>query len=169
MSKDICNHCGQEIKQARKLPMDKSKHIMLKRAADHVMKQLNAGSKDANNFMVRDFTEPEDFKRFNSFATLRYFGLVTQVKRDGKKYRNNWLITRNGWAFLRGEKAVHEYLLIKNNHIDKRSERMVYLRDVYYKPDEIQTNFEYFDDEGLPVGWRPFSSNKNQLEQARLI
>jgi hypothetical protein len=158
----ICPTCLQEVKQARKIPMDKSKHIMLRKAADHVQQTM------VNNFMVSDFTEPAEFKRFNAFATLRYFGLVTQVKVNGKKLRNNWLITRNGWAFLRGEKDVHEFLLIKNNHIDSRSERMVYLRDIYYKPDIIQTNFEYFDDDGKPVGFRPFTG-KTTPEQVRLI
>lgn len=164
MKSHLCTGCGQPhlVPDARKLTMDKSKEIMLRRAADHVKGTMR------NDFMVSDFTVPEEFKRYNAFATLRYFGLVTQIKVDGKKFRNRWLITRNGWGFLRGGTSIHEFVTVRDNQIVTRSEGMVSMKDIYYKPDYIATTFEYFDDDGQPVGWRPLNPPAKQEQQALL-
>ncbi len=77
MSKhETCESCGQRIPLTRKEMLNKHKVAMLKRAALHVKERFDAGAEDANDFMVRDFTEPEDFKRYNFFSHLRLHGLV---------------------------------------------------------------------------------------------
>lgn len=151
MSKpETCDHCGQRIPLARKEMLNKHKVQMLKRAASHVLTTMQ------NDFMVRDFTDPEDFKRFNFFSHLRLHGLVFKQKdAAGNVLRGRWGITRNGWAFLRGQLQLPAYVLIKNNSIESRADEMVNFGQVWRGEDTMQTSFEYFDDDGKPVGIRP--------------
>lgn len=155
-SGEKCPACEQRIPLIRREKLSKNKVVMLKRAALHVIDNMNAGDKNANDFMVRDFTEPEDFKRYNFFSRLRLHGLVFK-QRDaaGKEIRGRWGITKNGWQFLAGKKALPAYVDIKNNHIEARATELVAFSDVWRGEAEIETSFEYFDDNGEQVGRRP--------------
>lgn len=166
---EVCNHCGQRIPLVRKEMLNKHKIQMLKRAATYVKQQYDNGAEDPNNFMVRDFTEPEDFKRFNFFSHLRLHGLVfKQTDAAGNVLRGRWGITRNGWAFLKGNLQLPAYVLIKNNHIESRADQQVDFGQVWRGEDTMQTSFEYFDEDGRPVGIRP-SYPINNDQQQRLI
>lgn len=162
-TKEHCDSCGQRIPLTRKENLDKSKLIMLKRAAAHVIDTMQ------NDFMVRDFTEPADFKRYNFFSHLRLHGLIFKQRDvNGKEIRGRWGITRNGWAFLRGEKLLPEYVLVRNNAIESRADLLVGFKEVWQGEDTIQTSFEYFDDDGNAVGMRPTYPATNSPQQ-RLI
>ena len=159
---DVCEHCGQQIPLTRKEPLNKAKAMMLKRAAGHVMKTMK------NDFMVRDFSEPAEFKTYNFFSHLRLHGLIFKVKINGRVQRGRWGITRNGWAWLRGEIALPSYVLVKNNGIESRADSLIFMRDVWYGSDYMQTTFEYFDEDGKPVGFRP-TVHRPQVQQASLL
>lgn len=164
MSSDkICPCCGQRIQLARKELLNKFVLKMLKRAAMHVKSTM------VNDFMVRDFAEPEEFKSYNFFSHLRLHGLIFR-QRDaaGNHIKGRWGITRNGWAFLRGQLQLPAYVLIKNNHIESRADELVGFSQVWRGEDTMQTSFEYFDDDGRPVGIRP-SYPTNNDQQQRLI
>lgn len=162
-----CHACKQRISLTRKETLNKHKVQMLKRAATHVMSRHGMGKSEANDFMVRDFAEPEEFKRFNFFSHLRLHGLVfKQTDAAGKVIRGRWGITRNGWSFLRGEKALPSYVMIKSNDIKDRSPTLVKFGDVWRGEDTIETSFEYFDDAGNPVGIRPDYSVTESRQQS---
>lgn len=151
-----CDHCGQRIPLARKELLNKQMIMLLSRAASHVEAQYRAGHKDANNFMVREFSEPAEFKQFNWFSHLRLHGLIfKQLDTNGKEMRGRWGITRNGWAFLRGEKELPAYILVRNNKVQSRSDKLVNFSHVWRGEPYMQTSFEYFDINGEPVGIRP--------------
>lgn len=156
----VCESCGQKVQEAHKEEFSVMKLLLLRRAASHVMDTMT------NDFRVREFAKPEEFKRFHNFQKLRYHGLITPVKdkQTGQRIKGRWLITRNGWAFLRGELAIPKYVLVKNNSIQSRSDTTVRVGDVYYGSEAIQTTFEYFDDDGNPVGYRPMLRQVQQLE-----
>lgn len=155
-------HIVQPAKEARKEHLNKMKLIMLRTAAQHVMKTMS------NDFMVRDIADPEEFKLFNNFQKLRYHGLVTPTRDGaGKRIKGHWLITRNGWAFLRGDIMLPRYVLVQDNHIEGRADEDVSLRQVASQDFEIVTQFEYFDDNNKPVGLRPAQPKK--MEQASLL
>lgn len=163
LKQEVCNHCGQRIPMARKELLNKQMIKMLKRSAAHVMTTMD------NNFMVRDFTEPAEFKQYNWFSHLRLHGLIfKQRTADGKELRGRWGITRNGWAFLRGEKQLPAYVLVRNNSIQSRADELVGFNQVWRGEDTMQTSFEYFDDAGRPVGIRPSHPTSN-INQPRLI
>lgn len=157
-----CEHCGQRIQLQRKEVLGKGKIRMLKAAATHVMATMQ------NDFMVKDISAPEEYKLYSNFHHLRFHGIVAKVKKDGKVVPRHWLVTRNGWAFLRGELDLPAYVLVKNNEIQSRADKRVTLKDLLHGEDYVQTSFEYFDDDGNPVGVRPHYPNINN-NQARLI
>lgn len=148
-TKTHCEHCGQRIRLQRKEMLNKAKVSMLKRAAQHVMTTMT------NDFMTRDFTDDIEYKLYSNFQHLRYHGLIAHVKVNGKKVGKHWLITRNGWAFLRGEIDLPRYVLVKDDHTQSRADERVYLKDLLHGDPYIQTTFEYFDDAGKPVGVFP--------------
>jgi hypothetical protein len=156
---EVCNKCGQKIQTPHKEELNAMKLGLLRRAADHVMDTM------VNDFRVRDFAKPEEFKRFHNFQKLRYHGLVTPVRdRDtGQRIKGRWLITRNGWAFLRGDIGISKYVLVKNNSIVGYSDKQINVYAISHGLDAIQTTFEYFDDSGQPVGFRPTLEQSRQL------
>lgn len=146
----VCDSCGQRIQETRKETLSKMKLTMLRAAADHVI------ATGKNDFRVRDFSAPEDYKLYSNFHHLRFHGIIAKVKKDGQVVPRHWLVTRNGWAFLRGELELPKYVLVRNNAIESRADRLVSLGDVWHGADNLVTNFEYFDHEtGEPIGWRP--------------
>lgn len=125
------------------------KLTMLRKAASHVIETMS------NDFMVRDIAEPEQFKLFNNFQKLRYHGLVTPVLDSNKRrMKGRWLITRNGWDFLRGNRSLPDWVLVKENRITEKSEHLIAISEVS-RDFEIATHFEYFDENNNPVGLRP--------------
>jgi hypothetical protein len=159
---DRCTHCGQRIRLQRKEMLNTAKVRMLKRAAEHVMSTMK------NDFMTKDFTDDNEYKLYSNFQHLRYHGLIAHVKVNGQKVRKHWLITKNGWAFLRGDIDLPKYVLVKDDHTQSRADKKVYLKDLLHGEPYVQTSFEYFDDDGNPVGIRPHYPQTND-NQGRLI
>ncbi len=149
----ICDHCGQPIQEAHKEVLSKMKLTMLKSAAAHVI------ATEVNDFKKSDIAEMLENSAYGNFQKLRYHGLVTPARdKAGNRVRGRWLITRNGWAFLRGELDLPKFVLVRNNHVVDGSHSKVLLnvRDVYRGSDAIVTTFEYFDHEtGEQIGYRP--------------
>ncbi len=97
-----------------------------------------------------------DINAYNNAQKLRYHGLIFQVR------RGVWGITRNGWAFLRGDLDLPTFVRIENNHIVAWSDVKVNIRRVYQGSTEVVTTFEYFIGD-QPVGLRPFEHAGRQV------
>lgn len=134
---------------AHKEVISRKKLDMLRVAASHV---IETGKNDFPLNVLRG-----DIYLYNNFQKLRYHGLVHHVTVNGQKKRGHWVITRNGWAFLRGELALPSYVLVQNNKIVAWADERVRLKDVWYGFSELDTTFQYFDEHGEPIGWRPGS------------
>lgn len=156
MAHDTCSACGQRIQQAHKETMNKNLLTGLQAAARNII------SSGRNDFDLHELFST--YNLYNNFQKLRYFGMVHHVKdTHGNRVRGHWLITRRGWAFLRGEVEAHKWVTIRGNHIVERSHETVSVRDVFYGADVIQTAFEYFDESGNPVGYRPVNKPSAQV------
>lgn len=153
-----CEACGSVIQQTHKETLNKMKLTMLKAGASRVIET------NKNDFQLHELSG--NINSYNNFQKLRYHGLIHYVTRNGVRQRGHWLITRNGWAFLRGEITLPKYVLVKNNHIESKSDRHITVREVYYGSEEIQTTFEYFDDDGKPVGFRPTIRQSNNMQMS---
>lgn len=163
MKSHICSECGLEhiVQDAHKESIDKRKLMMLKAAAQWVI------DNNKNEFKKKDL----DLIRFGqsaygNFGALRYHALIAKVKdkKTNKPIKGLWLVTRQGWAFLRGEYDPPKFVLVRNNKIvpDSHSRQTINVRHVYYGSDIITTTFEYFDEDGKPIGWRPTVTPDNQ-------
>lgn len=156
----ICSHCHQKIRETHKEVLNKHKVLMLRDAAGLV--------KDT---MVNDFAKSDlpaqDHSAYGNFQKLRYHGLITPTRDDtGNRIKGRWLITRNGWAFLRGELELPKFVLVRDNNVIERSPERIGIRQVYAGSTEVATAFEYFSEDGRPIGWKP--APKPNYEQAML-
>ena len=151
---DICFHCNQKIKLARKEVFNKGLCTSLQTAAVHI----NATGK--NDFDIH--TLFNDTNAYVNFQKLRFFGMVAHVTKNGVRVRGHWLITRNGWAFLHGDQRTHKWVKVQNNRIIERSPELIGVQDVYHGSEAIITTFEYFDVAGNPVGYRPVYNTETQ-------
>ncbi len=168
MATKICNSCGQPIKSTHKEVISKQKLTMLQTAAKLV---IDTGVNDFKKRDVGNFASSPT--AYNNFQKLRYHGLITQVKKDGVKYRERWLITRNAWEFLRGDRDMPKWVMVRNNHIDEdfaRCTQLVNVKDVYRGSEAITTTFEYFDhDTGEQVGYHPVIARAEGGQQQTLL
>lgn len=159
----LCSECGEVhvVQLAHKESIDKRKLSMLKAAATWVI------DNNLNDFKKKDL----DLSRFGqsaygNFGALRYHALIAKVRdRNTKKpIKGRWLVTRQGWAFLRGELKISKFVLVKDNHIvpNSHSQQTIGVRDVYYGSEAITTHFEYFDEDNKPVAIRPAFKQENK-------
>jgi hypothetical protein len=161
-SSHLCTHCNQPhiVKLAHKETMNKQKLTMLKAAASRIIET------GVNDFRLAELDG--DANQYTNFQKLRYHGLIHHARdAAGNRKKGHWLITRNGWAFLRGELDIPKYVLVKDNHIESRADTTLSIRDVYYGSEAIHTTFEYFDDAGRMVGVHPIYP-KAKPQQASL-
>lgn len=148
-----CTECGKPhvVQDSHKESLTKIKCSMLKAAAELVKRT------GKNDFKKSDLPE-QNHSEYANFQKLRYHGLIAQVKVNGVKMRDRWCVTRNGWAFLRGELQLPKFVMVQNNTTLEygRSEALVSLLDVLKSGDYMETAFEYFDeDTGAMIGLRP--------------
>lgn len=63
----------------------------------------------------------------SNWTKLRFFGLIAKYKVDGKHVGGKWVVTRNGWAFLRGELPIPSHVkTFRNRIIEKSAETTTY-------------------------------------------
>lgn len=71
--------------------------------------------------------------QYGNFQKLRYFGLITHVDDEGTA----WLITRQGWQFLKGDWQAASRVQTYQNRIMRRDDRRVTVHDVMRKRDQV--------------------------------
>ncbi len=155
-SQKTCNHCGQKIKQAYKEMLSKHKLTMLQTVARQVV------ATGVNDFNLRNMNDSTT--NYINFQKLRYHGVVHHVRNADKSLkRGHWFITPLGWSFLRGERDLPKFVLVRENSIVDRSPELINVKDVYRGSEAIITTFEYFDEYGKMVGVRPTPRTDNQM------
>ena len=166
MKDHICTTCNELhiTSETHNETLNILKCSMLKSAAAQVV------STKVNDFKKSDIPD-QNHSEYANFQKLKYHGLITKVRINGVTTRDRWLITRNGWAFLRGELKLPKTVRVKNNHTlpTDRSETLVSIVDVLKGSDYMETKFEYFDeDTGDMIGLRPTTQPEEQ-EQPTLL
>lgn len=135
--------------------LNRHKAEMLKRAAEYV---LETGRND-----IPLKTVATDITFYNNFQKMRYHGLIHHYRdAQGNRVRGHWLITKNGWAFRRGEISLPAEVTVRDNAIINRSAQHVHVRDLLRGVDYPAVTFEYEDQYGNPVGVRPVSGMPQQ-------
>jgi len=67
----------------------------------------------------------------SNWTKLRFFGLVAKYKENGVQKGGKWVVTRNGWAFLRSELAVPKFIRTFRNKIVEKSTETVKIFYIY--------------------------------------
>ena len=80
--------------------------------------------REKNEIHLQDEVELNK-NQYNNFQKLRYHGLVAKVKDQV----GCWLLTRNGLAFLRGEKSIAKEIQVENNMIVEYGDKEVTIHD----------------------------------------
>lgn len=138
-----CNFCGSSIM--------KHKHTLSPGMVNAFMK-FAAYIRD---FATDNTAHPQKdvkltYNEYANFQKLRYFNLA----HFDKKRPGNWLITKNGGFFLRGQRPRPFAVVTYHNRIVERSTKMVWIKDYWLKkhPGENyeywQRNFSFQEGEG---------------------
>lgn len=113
------------------------------KAVHYKMTVAGLGFTEANDIRYRRM--PGDMKleldEGSNWTKLHFHALVARVKEDGKAKQGRWLITRKGWAFLRGEPIPAKVTTFRGNIVDKSTEVLTIgevLRDGAYS-DTLET------------------------------
>lgn len=123
--------------RSHKEHLNKHKVSMLKQAAQEII------ATGTNEFSIKIYWN--DPNNYNNFQKLRYHGLVAHITNDGKIVRGQWLVTSNGWKFLKGELALPVWVEVQDNHIVARSDILKKIDSIYDGSTVIATTFEYSD------------------------
>lgn len=75
--------------------------------------------------------EQLELDEYANWTKLRFFGLVAKYKENGVHKKGWWLVTRNGWAFLRGEYRVPVQIKTFRNRIVGKSEQTLSMAEIY--------------------------------------
>jgi hypothetical protein len=127
--------------------LNRHKLTMLQLAAQ---KAIDTGNTIIDIQMFRD-----NINHHNNWQKLRYHGLIWHYQEHGQIKRGKWIITTNGWRFLRGELELPKWVAIGENHIVDKSTQLVGLRNLWHAPEEVISTFQYYDDNGRYVGFKP--------------
>jgi hypothetical protein len=88
----------------------------------------------------------DNINSYNNWQKLRYHGLIAKTEKRGE-----WVITKNGWKFLRGEISLPKFILVADNRIIEHSEQRVEVQDLLSQEELVQEVFEYYEPSYQPV------------------
>lgn len=120
----------------------------------HKLNLLQQGADEVNrtgNNIVDIKLFADNINSYNNWQKLRYHGLIAHVTENGIKQRGKWLITNNGWAFLRGDISLPKFIMIGENHIVEKSNEQLDARDLYRESEIVESTFEYYEPTYRPV------------------
>lgn len=118
--------------RTHKETLNRHKLNLLKRGADEV-------SRTGKNIVdIKLFSD--NINSYNNWQKLRYHGLIAKTDKRGE-----WLITKNGWAFLRGDISLPSYVVIGDNRITEHSDERIDASDLHKTSEIVESTFEYYE------------------------
>lgn len=124
---ELCPHCGAKMKAYWHRLTPGIVKALVKMRAGIAKTQVNK----INPSVDLDGTDHEMTKNERSnLSKLRFHALIAKVNEDGERQQGEWLITKRGFAFLRGEEAVPMRVKTYRNKVVDHDERLVTIGDV---------------------------------------
>lgn len=124
-NQDFCETCGHSIR--------KWKHSLTSGLVNTFIKFCYAVKKKGINSVhlqtETDFTK----NQYNNFQKLRYFALVAKDRRNP----GQWVITRIGGQFMRGEIGRKKFVVTYQNYIVDRLGPELKISDYYKKTNAV--------------------------------
>ena len=131
---DHCEHCGAGLK--------KFWHKITPGLVDTLVKAYMIVSAKGKNIVNRDELNLSNSAYTNMYK-LRYHGLIAHYKIDGQISKGEWLITRRGGQFLRGEIDIPARVQTFRNKVIAHDEHKMKLIDVLGMTPYFEKNFEF--------------------------
>jgi len=137
-----CEHCGASLK--------KFWHRITPGLVDTLVKSYTVVSAKNENVFTRDELALSN-SAYTNLYKLRYHGLLAKHKVNGEWHKGEWLITRRGGQFLRGELAIPFRVQTFRNKVIGHDSETVTLAQVMKEKLYFEVNFEfdYADEEDL--------------------
>lgn len=126
-----CPNCGASMVQYE-FVFDCLDAVLLLTMASEVMLSIKAGHSfsDANAVRIQKLPTAS-YAMKSRTSQMSKLGLVTQCRtKAGKRIPGLWLITKRGWAALRGE-AVPKRVISWRNAIQERPEELITLSEAF--------------------------------------
>ena len=162
-----CEHCGQQTEYI--LPLDRGTADIVKAFAAavrikgtntiHPKKEMEIPAREWTQF--RSITEGVlTSNQIGNFTRARIHGLLARLEGEA----GNWLLTKKGGAFLRGQ-AVPRYAIVKKTTADERSHK-----EEYYEPEtETITVFDLLhEDDYWHTGMADFEIVEGRVIPAKI-
>jgi hypothetical protein len=133
-TEEYCPTCGASMKKAW--------HTLTPGLVGALVKIYKEVSSKGENVWVRrgnDLTKNED----SNLTKLRFHGLIARVKKDGERVPGEWLITRRGVDFLRGEIQIPRRVQTFRNRVIDHDEQLVTVTDVMKGETWWEQKFDY--------------------------
>lgn len=87
---------------------------------------VDAGKNSVNPSRISSLTHGEKA----NFQKLRFHGLVAKVEKDGEHIHGQWLLTRRGGLFLRGDESVPKAVFVFRNRVEKHDIEYINIVDL---------------------------------------
>ena len=116
---ETCQCCGAKIKIWE--------HSLSPGLVKTLIKFANAIKRKKENDIDLQKEAGFNLNEYNNFQKLRYFGLVAKIEGEA----GHWLITRNGWAFLKSELTMPKKVKTFRNKIQEKSNELVSIKDYF--------------------------------------
>lgn len=140
-----CKVCTANVKRDKHALAKVMCHALIKtaRAVHYKMTDYGKTFSEANDIRYRHMPGDMALKvdEASNWTKLHFHGLVAMVKAEGAKKRGRWLITKKGWAFLRGEPIPASVTTFRGNIVERDPETTTIkevLRDSAYS-DTLET------------------------------
>lgn len=125
---DVCPHCGAKMQAYwhKLTPGLVSALVKLRAGIDKSKVNHINPDKDLDG-------TPHELKKSerSNLSKLRVHGLIAKYKEAGQHIKGEWLITRRGFAFLRGEEAVPSRVKTYRNKVVDHEERHIFISEVF--------------------------------------
>lgn len=129
-----CETCGASLK--------KFWHRITPGLVDTLVKSYTVVSSKGENVFNRDELALSN-SAYTNLYKLRYHGLLAKHKVNGEWHKGEWLITRRGGQFLRGELAIPFRVQTFRNKVIAHDSDLVKIGQVIGQTPYFETNFEF--------------------------
>jgi len=131
-----CEHCGAKMKRYWHT-MSPGLVRVLAKCYEYLLGQRAL----ENRFAMKDLNL--DHSEYGNFQKLRFHALIAKVKEDGERVEREWLITKRGADFLKGEIQIPARVQTFRNQVVDHDEELVTITQVMQSQIFWEKDFSY--------------------------
>jgi len=120
-----CQICDAKVKKYKSSMNIVITQALIKISRAVYIKAQNKPFTEANDIYISRLPKEIEMthEERSNISKLRVHGLIAKVKENDEVKRGRWLITRQGWAYLRGEEITNTVTHFRNRVIDRSDDK----------------------------------------------